>query len=131
MRRRDEAFIRAVREAIATAGLPIHDDQKCEIASQSRTHLVKRKAMIAFVDAKLRQPNIREALVDIFGTVGLTPLYLLEKHKQFIDGVEYEKVVVTPEGSQVIRVQSEPSYPALRDVMKLVFPHLRPADDDA
>lgn len=123
MRERDKALVETTREAIATGGFPLSLEQKVAIASTCYPRREDAARIEKWIDKKLTQPDIRAAMVDIFGSVGITPLYLLEKTKEHIEGVEYDKVLRTKEGEEYVeRVKDKPSYAALRDATKMLFP---------
>lgn len=127
MRERDKALVETTREVIAQSGFPLSQEQKVQIASSCYPHMADAAVIERWIDKKLSQPDVRAALADIFGSVGITPLFLLEKHKEHIEGVTYQKVVRTKtnEGDwleEVVDVKDKPSWAALQAAEKMVFP---------
>ena len=85
---------------------------------------VKPARALAIVRKKLRNPNIRRALQDVYqGVADFSVIKAISKHVEHIEGAEYEKTFVTKNG-EVIKetVRDKPSWPALKAYLEMALP---------
>lgn len=127
MRKRDQQFVQALLERVA-AGNELTDDVL--IDAYSTSHCMPygadpnysptlRRFALGAVKQKLRKPDIREALRDVYEVAGFDLIEGLELQLKHVRG-ELEKEVIK-DGVRY-KVKMPPNYAALRDIQKLIMP---------
>lgn len=127
-RKRDRALVTALLESVAANGGQLTEDA-CLAALNSAHQTQYRDAAAArrTIERKLRNPDIRKALADVYQSVGdFSIADAIVKHVEHINGVEYDKVVRRKDGHDwveaVERVHDKPSYAALKDFLSMTLP---------
>lgn len=120
----DRRFIAKAR----ADGVPMSDKPTPEnlalargLAKETYSHMDSWNdaAVLVKVREKLRQPNICAALGDSYEERGFTEVDAIDAHIAHIRGIEHE--VIDAKGERRA-VKAPPSYPALRDYQRMVFP---------
>jgi hypothetical protein len=119
-RQRDRWLVDALIRAAARHGGQLTEDARHEAVAEVHQNNPSRKRALAIVDKKLRNPNIRQALADVYqGVADFTIGDAVELHVGHIRGLRHRAIYKDGSERDVIE---KPSWPALKAYEDLVFP---------